>query len=189
MTPFLVVQASGRARVGDVLSTSSPLQERNDCLCVRPGDGRVLYRQSMPRVALGRCDRRAISRFVGRCAVEQFGPLVEQFTRVLATVDPYSLVSRGAPLNELESEAETILLGLRGRSLRHVEQVIDAEFIHWFGASMRLRPEERRRIARGLLELLPARLRLSGNFLHRYGPASGNPASGRTVHVRAQPMN
>lgn len=108
-------------------------------------------------------------------------------SRVLVTFEPP--VSRGAPPNEFESEAETILLGLRGRSLRHVDQVIDEEFIHWFGASMRLRPEQQRRIARGLLDLLPARLRLSGNFLHRYGPASGNPASGRTVHVRAQPMN
>ncbi len=168
MKPYLVVQASGRARVGDVVAASSPLRETNDCVCIRPGDGRVLYREVLPATALARCDRGARSDFVSRCAQERFGPLVAQFTRVLAMVDPYSLVSRGAPPNEFEAEAETILLGLQGRSLRHIEQVIDAEFIRWFGKSMRLSPAQLERIARALLPLLPPALRLSGHFLHRF---------------------
>lgn len=189
MKPFLVVRASGRARVGDVVATTSPLRERNDCLCTRPGDGVVLYREVLPASALARCDERARSTFLRRCAAERFGPLVGQFTQVLARVDPYSLVSRGAPPREYQPEAETILLGLRGRSVRHVEQVIDAEFMHWFGKSMRLHPNQLERMAKALLELLPSQVRLSGHVLHRYMPASRNPASGRSVHVRAQPMN
>lgn len=124
-----------------------------------------------------------------RCVDERFGPLVERFTDVLARIDPLLLVSRGTPPSEYEPEARTILLGLQGRSLRHLEHVIDAEFVHWFGKAMRLRPGELKRIARALLELLPSSLRLSGHFIHRYMPPSRNPASGKIVHVRAQPMN
>ncbi len=187
MKPFLVVQASGRARVGDVVAASAPLRETNDCVCTRPGDGCVLYREALPATALARGGERDVRHFVRRCADERFGPLVVQFTGVLATIDPLSLVSRGAPQNEYEPEARTILLGLQGRNLRHVEQVIDAEFVHWFGKSMRLGPDQIRRIARGLVVLLPSRLRLSGHFLHRSLPASRNPASGRIGHVRARP--
>ena len=189
MNPFLVVQASGRARVGDVVAASSPLRETNACVCIRPGDARALYREVLPATALARCDWRARSDFVTRCAQERFGPLVAQFTEVLATIDPLGLVSGGAPLNEYESEAETILLGLQGRNLGHVEQVIDAEFLHWFGGSPRPTATARRRMALALLERLPRTARLSGHFLHRYMPASRTPASGKIVHVRAQPMN
>lgn len=68
----------------------------------------------------------------------QYGKLFDEVGKMLARADPLALVRGGAPRDEYQPEARTILPRLRScASADDVRNVVDDEFVRWFGENYR----------------------------------------------------
>jgi len=68
---------------------------------------------------------------------KEFGELFDEVSRILYRHDPMSLARCGAPADEYDIEASTILSRLNDCNTAHdSRKVIHEEFAHWFGANL-----------------------------------------------------